>query len=151
MIDFAILEDPPWYLAEGRPAGYGLDEFRNWILGLQEKTHEGVVEYGSSHHPLWSEEDYPLWATAKLQFDPNFLKLMRPPATTWETQITKITAPALLVYGNREKGSLVSTAAADLVRATWGSGHVVYLADSSHHVQRDQHEAFMQAVNAFLP
>ncbi|MEM7111850.1 MAG: alpha/beta hydrolase [Chloroflexota bacterium] len=150
-INFVILEDPPWQLATEQSTRRSPNQFRDWILGLQEKTHEGVVEYGSSHHPLWLEEDYPLWATAKLQFDPNFLKLMRPPSVPWEEQIKLITAPALLIYGEQDKGSLVSEAAADLVRATWGANHVIQIPNTTHHVQRDQHEAFMQAVNAFLP
>ncbi len=74
-------------------------------------------------------------------------------AVTLETSLDtlrQIAAPALLVIGDRDAGSIVSEGIAAEAAAGMPNVAVVHLAGASHDIRRTRFDGYMEALRGFL-
>jgi pimeloyl-ACP methyl ester carboxylesterase len=117
------------------------------MYASHQKLRRSNVELGRKSHPTWGEEEFPAWAEAKAQVDPNALPNYVIP---WRDSLVKIQAPTLIVHGEARMGSLVSQ---DLAREARGLNTLVVTAEitgAGHNTRRENFEGYLQAVRAFL-
>ena len=68
----------------------------------------------------------------------------------WEAIAERITAPTLLLTGDPERGAIVTPAVAEAALRLLARGQVARISGAGHCIHRDQFEAAMQAIQAFL-
>lgn len=148
-----VLEDPPWF-AGVMPADQRViyaEQWRAQVAGLQELDHEGRVAACRAEHPTWDAEDCAAWAESKRLVRPaifsGFDSLMAYP---WQHAASQIECPALLIAGDPELGGLITPAVAQEFVGLAGSGQAAHLPGAGHAIHREQFEAFVAAVRAFL-
>jgi pimeloyl-ACP methyl ester carboxylesterase len=144
-----ILEDPPWGSAMGswEPAMEGM---RQWVLGLASKTREELIAYRRELSPNWPDEEVVPWAEGKLQMSPNAIQIFDQPRLPWHDWIRRITCPILLITGDPERRAVNTPEDVQKMASLWREGRAVHISHAGHVIHCDQHEAYMQAVQAFL-
>jgi len=99
----------------------------------------------------WSDAEVGPWADSKKLLSDDFIKSL----TTFKdepdafTALSKITCPVLLITGNREKGAIVSEAAAQKAKNILPNLDVVNF-DAGHNIRREVFEGYFKAVKDFL-
>lgn len=144
-----ILEDPPFLpLADPSAVPARARKFQEQVERFQAMSQPEITALGRVTHPLWHGDEFPAWAAAKRQVDPNASPAY---VTPWQAQIDRITAPTLLIHGDASLGSLVTPAIAAEAMAVNGKIQAVAIADAGHNVRRENFPAYLAAVKAFLP
>lgn len=155
LVSYIILEDPPIF-AEIPPQPKEaeteeVDHRPHWLLRLVDKPEAEVVEIGRADNPGWSDGEIIPWAQSKLQF--NLATLQTPPGSfpnAWQDAARATTCPVLLITGEVERGALVTPAIASEFAELVPTGQVAHIPAAGHCIRRDQFDAFMDAVRAFL-
>jgi pimeloyl-ACP methyl ester carboxylesterase len=152
-----VLEDPPWYSLQMLQAA--TDEQRMaypdaWKTGneaLQQLDHAGRVAQCRVEHPTWHEEDCAAWAESKRlvrsQIFSGFVAMMAQP---WRATAAQIECPALLITSDPALGGIVIPAVAEEFAQVMPNGRVVNIAGAGHAIHREQLDAFVAAVRAFI-
>jgi N-formylmaleamate deformylase len=73
-----------------------------------------------------------------------------PMMSEWRAMLDKVECPALLIYGDPERGGIVDGVKANQVAAQIKYGEAAFIPNAGHSIHRDEHDAFMAEVNAFL-
>lgn len=147
-----LLEDPPLSLPPtpemeaARPEG--MRQWMEHVRGLQSMALEDMIAGEQSRSPRWSRAELIPWAESKYRVDLTVFD-SRAPRPQWQSLMAQIQCPVLLLYGNNS-GALVDDAIAQEAAALWRSGQVVLIPQAGHCIRRDQPQAFLQAVQAFL-
>lgn len=156
-----LVEDPPplWKPAEP-PAPPAEDEDAeerpsrmDWFNSLRTKTREEIMADGREQNPHWSEAEFGPWADSKMRFaahDPNKPAFGGDFLLDMSKIIEKITCPTLLIYADHEKGAIVQEADIPKLKALVPHAKTTHISGAGHNIRRDQFDAFMNAVNAFL-
>ncbi len=146
-----ILEDPGWRDPRPQDASPSPHPFKDWIMGLRNQTPEQIIAGGRKNDPNWPEEEWSAWAESKLQLDP---AIFEPEvAITWEPWrevVRRISAPALLITADVEKGAIVSPEMAREIQQINPRVRVAHITGSGHSIRRDDPTAFLNAVREFL-
>ncbi len=143
-----ILEDPPLLprfdatMLETRRA-----RFRAQVGDLQALSAAEIIAWGRKTSPGWDEHEFPAWATAKHQVDPDAFPMYRTP---WQAVIAAITVPTLMVCGDAAFGGLVTPALAEEAMALNRRVTVARIEAAGHNVRRENFPAFMSALREFL-
>ncbi|MBR7620530.1 alpha/beta hydrolase [Phenylobacterium sp. 20VBR1] len=143
-----ILEDPPFLpridaAAAERRAG----KFRQQVEGFAAMSETDLIAMGRAQSPLWHEDDFPAWAAAKLQVDPNAMPFYAAP---WQDSLSQITAPTLLIHGDSAQGGLVTPEIADEAKALNPHIVTVLVGGAGHNTRRENFPDYLSAVQAFL-
>jgi pimeloyl-ACP methyl ester carboxylesterase len=64
--------------------------------------------------------------------------------------LSEINVPGMLIYGNREKGAIVSQAVAEGVQKRVEGLQLVHLPEATHDIRRTQFAGYLSAVQDFL-
>ncbi len=143
-----ILEDPVFLpLIDAEAAAARRARFRDQVARLQAMCEADILAMGRKDSPKWHDDDFPAWAAAKRQVDPNALPHY---ATRWQEEVDRIAAPALVVHGEARLGGLVTREIADEARALNPNIQTVEIAGAGHNVRRENFPDFLAAVRAFL-
>jgi N-formylmaleamate deformylase len=143
-----ILEDPafvPLMLPEALEARQ--TKFRGDIEKMQALTFEEIVALGKSQNPDWDTSEFPDWAVSKQQVDatafPDF-KL------AWQSLVPNIKAPTLIIYGESERGSIVTAKLAGEARKLNPLLSSVQIANAGHNIRRENFFDYLACVKKFL-
>lgn len=143
-----ILEDPPLApLPDAAKMARWKQGFREQVLAFQAMTAAQIVAMGRKASPSWHEDDFPDWAMAKHQVDPNALVFETEP---WQAYMTRITAPILLIYGQPGFGGLVTPQLARQAQALNPQIRAVQIKAAGHNTRRDNLSDYLAAVQGFL-
>lgn len=143
-----ILEDPP-FLPVLPPAVVDIrrEKFRRQVEAFGRLSHADIVETGKASSPLWHADDFPAWATAKRQVDPEAYPVFR---TAWQDPIRRIAVPILLIHGDADRGSLVTPQQAREAEAINPGLAAVHVRGAGHNVRRENFAGVLAAVRAFV-
>lgn len=147
-ISKVILEDPP-LLAPAEPSATEArrGRFRGQVAEFQAMSEAEIIAMGKAASPLWHDDDFPDWATAKKQVDPEAFPAYGAP---WQDSITRIAAPTLLLHGEADHGSLVTARRAEEAKSINPRITSVQIAAAGHNVRRENFPDYLAAVRAFL-
>lgn len=143
-----ILEDPPFLpLLKKSDVIDRQGEFRNQVMRFWTMTTSEITDLGRKLSPDWHADEFPAWSLGKQQVDPDAWPNL---PYRWQDIIENFAAPALLVYGEVERGGLVTReAAADAVRIN-PNFHAVQIAGAGHNIRREKFHEFMSVILNFL-
>lgn len=104
------MEEVPWIdpaLMENvsKETYYGVES--DVLIKLSQSSLQEILSFSRKHHPTWNENAHAAWASAKLHFDPAWLKVGWKPQIHWEELAAKITCHALIMNGEARLGSLL--------------------------------------------
>lgn len=143
-----VLEDPPFVpLVSAEAMAKRRERFREHVRELGALSDAELVARGRAASPEWSEEEFPAWATAKRQVDPEAMPAYR---VTWQESVACLAAPTLLVHGDMERGGIVTPDVAAEAEALNPRIQAVRIPRAGHNVRRENFADFVSAVRAFL-
>lgn len=154
-----ILEDPVFRTAEEDEAQRREFEARQargeaprgpGLMEMRELTHEEIVAIGRQQSPKWPEAELGPWATSKQQISANLLKARFERGEPWQEILPRITVPVMVLVPDVALGGMTSPSGAALAGTLLEHGETVEVPGAGHNVRREQFEAFMEAVRAFL-
>jgi len=156
-----VLEDPP-LLTPGEPvfggelgrrmgdAAKAMARFMSIFRYLPATTGRVLARRMS---PTYPDVEIGPWVDSKRRLSRDFLQAMSSGSVTMETSmetLRRVTAPALLVIGDRDAGAIVSEQVAAEAVAVMPSLQVVHLAGANHDIRRTRFDAYMEALRGFL-
>jgi pimeloyl-ACP methyl ester carboxylesterase len=143
-----ILEDPPLLpVANAGAASARRDRFREQVQRFHVMTLPEIIALGKASSPTWHEDEFPAWAVAKQQVDPDAWPAYARP---WQTLIPQIAEPTLLIHGERARGSLVPPDAAAEAADLNPNLRTVEIVEAGHNVRRENFAGYLSAVVGFL-
>jgi len=143
-----ILEDPPFLpLAERSATQARRRKFREQVEKFLAMSDSQITAMGKAASPGWHDDEFPAWTGAKKQVDPEAMPAYR---TSWQDSIARITAPTLLLYGDRARGGIVTPEIADEAKALNPNIRTVQIAGSGHNIRRENFADYLAAVRTFL-
>lgn len=143
-----ILEDPAFTppIDAGRLAARRR-RFREHVAGFQARSEAEIVAQGRLDTPSWHDDDFPAWAAAKRQVDPEAFPAY---ATPWQDHVRAIAAPTLVIHGEATLGSLITPELAAEIRALNPAVRTARIAGAAHNVRRENFDGVLAAVRDFL-
>lgn len=148
-----ILEDPAWIDRRPEDAPFAREDnpWRKELEGYASRPIEEVIEQCRADHPTWAEAELHPWAESKKQLDLNVFKMQDSQMRQdWKVVAGKIRVPTLLITGDVEKGSIVTSENAQKAKELNPLIQVAHVAGAGHNVRREGFQAFMAAVTGFL-
>ena len=103
--------------------------------------------------PTYPDVEIRPWVDAKRRVSRDFLRTMASGAVTMETSVDtlrQVTAPGLLIIGDRDAGAIVSEQIATDAAASMPNLQVVHLAGANHDIRRARFDAYMRALRHFV-
>jgi len=147
-----VLEDPPWRVEQGDPAEH-MARRTEWRANLAERQRlsvDAIVAAGRRDNPKWDESEFAPWAQAKKQVSPHVLDYVGVTVTPWRAIVKKIQCPVLLITGDPALGAIVTPELAAEAQRLNDNIRVAHIAGAGHNIRREQFDAFLRAVRAFL-
>jgi len=149
-----VLEDPPWrpqgMMAPHEERRAHAEQWRADVIVNRTRPLDQLIATVRQRSPAWSADELDQWAPAKQQVSPQALDYALYPSTPWWELIGQISCPALLVTGDVAAGAIVDQATAAQISAMNPQIEVAHLAGAGHNIRREQFEAYVAAVQAFL-
>lgn len=143
-----ILEDPPFApVASSSAAAARRDRFRLQVEKFLSMTSAEIGAMGRATCPSWHEDEFPAWTAAKQQVDPRAMPSYDAP---WQDAIARITAPTLLIYGEQDRGGMVTPAIAAEAAALNPCIRPVQIRGAGHNIRRENFPDYLSAVRGFL-
>jgi N-formylmaleamate deformylase len=150
----AILEDPVFRPRDSQPdeAARAAWAARTRRLLDERATlgRDGLIARGRAEHPDWDETEFGPWADAKLQLSPHFAGSRPAERLTWWDTLPALTEPILLITGDPDRGGIVTPPVAAEAARLQPRLRVAHLAGAGHNVRREQFDAYLAVVRAFL-
>lgn len=143
-----ILEDPPFLppLKETEVIDRQ-EKFRNQVAGFKIMSATEITDMGRKLSPNWHVDEFPAWARGKQQVDPAAWPISLP---RWQDIIENITAPTLLVYGEVERGGLVTQEVAADAMDINPNIRTAQIAGAGHNIRRENFGKFINVISNFL-
>jgi len=143
-----VLEDPVFLpLAEPAAVEHRAQKFREQVARFQAMSEGEIAAMGRTTSPGWHADEFPAWAAAKRQVDPEAFPTY---TTPWQAQIDRISVPTLLIHGEAEFGSLVTPAIAAEAISLNPNIRTASIAGAGHNVRRENFEDYLAALRSFL-
>ncbi|HWD83242.1 MAG TPA: alpha/beta hydrolase [Kribbella sp.] len=149
LVRAVVLEDPP----TGRPAEHQDEPWSEpgWLADLRALPLPARIAAGRAADPAWPEDELEPWAVSKGQVNPHLFDLTFREAAPLTDLLADITCPVLLIHGDTERGSLISTDYADrCAQAAAGEFHAAHIPGAGHSVRRDNRPQYLAELTAFL-
>lgn len=148
-----ILVDPPLNLLEPRnPADTaGRERMEAWKQQTIENQRLSIDELEAmcqTRSPHWHDLERRPWAEAKKRVDPEVLTGFQVKSAKNEL-LAKVICQTLLVFGDKEKGSIIDHDRAEQFTRELPAAEAAYIVGAGHSIQRDAFDALMAEVKAF--
>ena len=143
-----VLEDPGLLPRNwGSRAETSVEERMQAILDRNNTSYDDLVAGCVENSPTWGLEECRVWAPSKQQHHPSnaYRRLGERPAMT--DLFARITAPTLILKADAPNDVRAKNKE---VAAKLAKGEIVHIDDAGHNVRREQKEALLAALNAFL-
>lgn len=121
--------------------------FRDHVAGFMARTEAQIIAQGRADTPTWHADDFPAWAQAKRQVDPEAFPVY---ASPWQDHVAAISAPTLVIHGEAALGSLITPELAAEIRALNPAIRTARIAGAAHNVRRENFAGVLAEVRAFL-
>ncbi|MFC0623407.1 alpha/beta fold hydrolase [Kribbella deserti] len=145
-----VLEDPP----TGAPTAGQPDiawSAPPWLADLRALDLPSRIARGRADEPAWADDEFESWAVSKAQLNPRLFDLPYQQADPLTDLLAAITCPVLLIHGDAERGSLISTEYAQrCAQAAAGEFRAVHIAGAGHSVRRDNRPQYLAELTTFL-
>ena len=143
-----VLEDPP-FLPPAEPSAIEARRrrFRRQVEAFQPMSEAQITATGKASSPGWHDDEFHAWAAAKRQVDP---EAMPSYAAPWRRAIERITAQTLLLFGDADRGGLVTAAVATEAAEINSNIRTVGIGGAGHNIRRENFADFLTVVSAFL-
>jgi pimeloyl-ACP methyl ester carboxylesterase len=149
----AILEDPPWYFAT-KDLGEQAKGYKEWydlLAGQREAPREALITAKRDEEPSWHPLDIETYVDSRQRVDlALFWTMDWGTNTAWAELVPKIPVPTLLIYGEPDKGGIVTPEVAREVARLNDQIKLKQIAGVGHHIHRGQYAVFLETVNNFL-
>lgn len=147
-VSTVILEDPPLLARrdEATIDKWRID-FRKQVQQFRSMTTEQIMQLGKERSPNWHDDEFPAWATSKLEVDFEVSFFDPEP---WQNYMAFITAPTILLYGEAGFGGIVTSEIAEEVRSLNPRITTTQIAGAGHNTRRENFSDYMRAVRSFL-
>ena len=143
-----ILEDPMLTpMADADAVARRRERYRQQAEATQALSDQALADLGRSFHPTWREDEFPAWRAGKRQVDPLAMPVQ---STPWDVSIAAIRAPTLIIAGEAALGSIVTPELAAQARDLNPGLETITIPGAGHNIRREQFDAFLAAVRAFL-
>ncbi len=145
-----VLEDPPLLAPAASPvlSAKRLAGFAKQVEKFRLMTEAEIVVMGRQQSHTWHEDEFPAWAASKKQVDAGVVGNLQ--FGPWQETIDRITAPTLLVYGDADKGGMVTRELADEAHAINANITPAHIEGAGHNVRRENFASYMASVRTFL-
>ena len=148
LVRAVVLEDPP---TGQPPADQESWSMPSWLADVRALDLHSRVARGRSDDPDWSEDELEPWAVSKAQLNPHMFDLPFHEAAPLTDLLAATTCPVLLIHGDAERGSLISTEYAEhCAQAAAGEFRAVHIAKAGHSVHRDNRPQYLAELTTFL-
>jgi N-formylmaleamate deformylase len=151
MVSRIVLEDPPWRMGqqsqEERMAARA--QWQRDIKAHQSKSDEELLAFVRQRSPTWGEGELSPWVVAKKSVSPAVLNFIDD-EHRWQDDVDEITCPVLLVRADPELGAIVGPETVEYVTGKNDNIQVVHIPGAGHNIRREQFNAYIAAVIAFL-
>jgi N-formylmaleamate deformylase len=149
-----ILEDPVWrppgsFMPGESPLQKG-NPFEQWLRSLGGLSLEEVIAQSRDQHPTWSDTVLRWWSEGKRQLDLNIFEIGGLGWPDWQEGVRALACPTLVVTADPDKGGIVTPEVAQWASEMNERISVAHIPGTGHHVRFEDHEAYMDAVEAFL-
>lgn len=143
-----ILEDPP-FLPNASHSVLEIRQqaFRQHVASFQAMTESEIIKLGRETSPTWHADEFIAWAMAKKQTDPGAMPVYH---TRWQDAIAEIAVPTLLIYGECERGGIVSPELAQEACAINPQINAIQIKGAGHNIRRENFSEFMVTIQTFL-
>jgi pimeloyl-ACP methyl ester carboxylesterase len=157
-----VLEDPAWreppgdetaeQAAQRRAQGRAyVDDWREWVRGLQAGPREAGLAQIRARSPKWSEIDQNLSLDARRQVEIELFDYYPTGRMEWRSVLPRIECPVLLLTGDdAARGVVVAPDEAREAAGLCRRGRWVQIQGAGHAVRYDQFERYLAAVLPFL-
>jgi N-formylmaleamate deformylase len=148
-----VLEDPPWRAAYPESDGTP-NAFETFVRDFQVASSDEQLSLARSSNPDWDQEEIPLWAQSKAQFDlAGFGSHQNIPGPNWRNDVRGLRCPATLITGDTNLGAIVAPNIATEAEMLCPTLKLVHIPGAGHNIRRDQGSAYLATFDAvkFLP
>ncbi|MEW6181137.1 MAG: alpha/beta hydrolase [Chloroflexota bacterium] len=148
-----ILEDPPWQEAsgeDGKRREKKLNDWRDWLAGLKQKSLEEIIAEGRRLNPLWDESEFFQWAKAKQQVQLAALDWIVQPQPDWREIVRQIACPGLIITGEPALGAVLTPEVIRQIEKLWRKSKTVRIVTAGHNVHREAYMNFLREIAAFI-
>lgn len=148
----AVLEDPGWRPTLGTPEEREARaaQWRQNSSALQAMTPAEIEKTGRERSPLWADEEFPAWVTAKQQFSMHIFDTITRVTTPWQESAALFSSPVLLVTAETAQGAIISPEIAQEAVALNPLIRVAHIPGAGHNIRRENFDAFLAALRPFL-
>lgn len=158
LIGGIILEDPPVVLPGEPIFGGDMDVEKIGVMMIRVmKLFKYLPVFlakplARKMNPGWSDEELVPWIESKRRVSGGFLSSMKGmDFKSIELAIfERVTCPAMMIIGDKEKGSIVSLDAAKETQRYLPELRISHLPGATHNIRRDHFGAYVKAVRDFL-
>ncbi|MEQ4204202.1 alpha/beta hydrolase [Actinopolymorpha sp. B17G11] len=151
LVAAVILEDPPpgqRQPSEGTPPRRLTPD---WLVAARDRDLPERIATNRAGNPDWPDDEHEPWALSKERFDMHVFDLPSEPMAYLPGVLPKVSCPVLLLYGDTDRGSLISAeVAAECANAAAGEFASVHIEGAGHNIRRDRREPYLAAVTEFL-
>lgn len=150
LVRAVVLEDPPMGGSHGDQQDR-LVPLPSWLTDLRALDLPSRIARGRSGEPAWPDDELEPWAVSKAQVNPHLFDLPYQDPAPLTDLLAATTCPVLLIHGDTERGSLISTESAEhCARAAGGEFRAVHVPGAGHSVRRDNRPRYIAELTAFL-
>ena len=148
-----LLVDPPMFSFTGTDEEWHTwrQNYFQWLRDMKPKSTAQIMAEKKVESPGWSEDERHHYANARLAAS---LRLSERGGITfysdWQTLFPQFQCPTMLLYGDKELGSIVSDETAAQAKQLLRDGHIIKIPNTGHSLLRDDAPAFLDAVLPFI-
>ena len=148
-----VLVDPPLFNFSGSADEWHdwRQNYFQWLRDMKPKSAAQIMAEKKVESPGWSDDERTHYANARLAAS---LRLSERGGITfysdWQNLFARFECPTLLVYGDKDLGSIISDETAAEAKTLLRDGHMIKIANTGHSLLRDDAPAFMAAVLPFV-
>ena len=151
LVGAVILEDPPLRDAAAPPPAEFIQALRAEFGKFKTMSPQQRSAGGAAQNPNWHRLETDAWAESKAEVDDAvFEQVGSFDHYSWRDAFKRMRCPGLLLIGDLAKMAIVSPEVAAEAVGLWQAGEVVSIAGAGHCIHRDQYEATLAAIRAFL-
>ena len=147
-----VLEDPAWFDTPLKNGAHSSEKHlaaaQKHIKDLAALTEKQLMALGRQLHPDWSEIEFPDWLTAKQQV--HIMAAGGLERANWRELVPTITCPALLLYGDKEAGALLTPSIVEEILNLAPQTIAAHVPGAGHNIRREQFDRYLACLTQFL-